>query len=50
MYGTADDLENTLLRYGPLTLDQRVEPAGFNALHVCVRRGSLKMVKASLRT
>ena len=44
LYGRASDMHATLLRYGPVTLDMRVEPLGLNALHVAVRRGCLPMV------
>ena len=45
MYGTSSDIENTLERYGPASIDTRVEPAGLNALHIAIRRGALKVVK-----
>jgi hypothetical protein len=44
MYGTSIDMEHALLRFGPSTIDLRVEPYGLNALHIAIRRGAWKMV------
>ena len=45
MYGSCSDMEHALERFGPATIDTRVEPSGLNALHVAVRRGALGIVK-----
>lgn len=49
MYGTSLDMSHTLERYGPNTIDARVEPAGLNALHVAIRRGAFKIVKVGAK-
>ncbi|RYG40208.1 ankyrin repeat domain-containing protein, partial [archaeon] len=48
-YGTAADVENTLLRYGDASVDVIVEPQGINALHLAIRRGVPDMVRALLQ-
>lgn len=45
MYGTSADMDHTLLRFGNRSIDSRVEPFGWNALHFAVRRGVPKLVE-----
>lgn len=45
MYGSSTDLEHTLMRYGNETIDARVEPFGWNALHFAVRRGVPRLLE-----
>ena len=47
MHGSSTDMNNTLLRFGPASIDFRIEPYGWNALHFAIRRGSPQMVQVN---
>ena len=48
LYGRAADMHASLVRYGPVTIDVRVEPLGMNCLHIAIKRGSKPLVRVLL--
>ena len=48
MYGSSTDVINTLMRFGSSSVNYRVEPYGWNALHFAIRRDSPRMVEVSV--